>query len=414
MTVADDVAALPGGQPVADAMTTISTADPNSMRGLATRWRQAADQYTGTGAALAGVTDQLHGQWSGAAADAFNKYIGSLNTAGSTMSQALTQVGTAMDQAATAIEGYQNWAATRCEWLLSEARGWLAANPNATPDQQYAAIGALCQETHDDLAKVVDSINTELTTLSGVFGQVADQEQAFNGINPPSGVGIVLTHTVVSFADQKSPAVGTLTAAQPQAGSLIAGQPQAGTAVTPGISGGAFSTPMLRRATTPMSPAVPATLGRRVAAVPASSVLSAAAQIGSAGIPVESGPSGPAPTGQVSDWIQQALSVLAANGVDVSKISPADLYAIIEHESAGNPLAVNNWDANAAAGHPSMGLMQTIDSTFNAYKLPGHDDVWNPVDNIIAGVRYALARYGSISAVPGVAALHEGGAYVGY
>ena len=404
MTVADDVAALPGGQPVADAMTTISTADPNSMRGLATRWQQAADQYTGTGAALAGVTDQLHGQWSGAAANAFNNYIGSLNTAGSTMSQALTQVGAAMDQAATAIEGYQNWAATRCEWLLSEARGWVAANPNATPDQQYAAIGALCQETHDDLAKVVDSINTELTTLSGVFGQVADEEQAFNGINPPNGVGIVLTHTVVSFADQKSPAVGTLTAAQPQAG----------TPVTAGTSGGALSTPMLRGAATPMSAAIPATLGRRVAAVPASWAMPTAAQIGSAGIPVESGPSGPAPTGQVSDWIQQALSVLAANGVDVSKISPADLYAIIEHESAGNPLAVNNWDANAAAGHPSMGLMQTIDSTFNAYKLPGHDDVWNPVDNIIAGVRYALARYGSISAVPGVAALHVGGAYVGY
>ena len=58
--------------------------------------------------------------------------------------------------------------------------------------------------------------------------------------------------------------------------------------------------------------------------------------------------------------------------------------------------------------------MQTIDSTFNAYKVAGHDNIENPVDNIIAGVRYALARYGSLSNVPGIQSLSQGGAYVGY
>jgi SLT domain-containing protein len=58
--------------------------------------------------------------------------------------------------------------------------------------------------------------------------------------------------------------------------------------------------------------------------------------------------------------------------------------------------------------------MQTIDSTFNSYALAGHTDIWNPVDNIVAGVRYALSRYGSLDAVPGVAAVHSGGSYVGY
>jgi SLT domain-containing protein len=114
----------------------------------------------------------------------------------------------------------------------------------------------------------------------------------------------------------------------------------------------------------------------------------------------------------VNDWIQQALSILRANGVDTSQINPADLLTIIEHEFSGNPDAIDDWDSNALAGHPPMGLMQTTDSTFNAYKLPGHDDIVNPVDNIIAGVRYALARYGSISAVPGVQTVHDGGSYV--
>jgi SLT domain-containing protein len=58
--------------------------------------------------------------------------------------------------------------------------------------------------------------------------------------------------------------------------------------------------------------------------------------------------------------------------------------------------------------------MQTIDSTFNAYMAPGHGDVWNPVDNIVAGVRYAIARYGSLENVPGVVAVAEGHGYQGY
>lgn len=65
-------------------------------------------------------------------------------------------------------------------------------------------------------------------------------------------------------------------------------------------------------------------------------------------------------------------------------------------ESGGNPSAINNWDSNAAAGHPSKGLLQTIDSTFAAYALPGHNDIWNPVDNAIAAIRYMIDRYGSI------------------
>jgi SLT domain-containing protein len=120
------------------------------------------------------------------------------------------------------------------------------------------------------------------------------------------------------------------------------------------------------------------------------------------------------PSGEVGQWINAAMQILRQNGYDTSQINPADIAAMIQHESAGNPHAINNWDSNAAAGHPSKGLMQTIDSTFNAHALPGHRDIWNPVDNIIAGVRYAIGRYGSINNVPGIVQLHHGGSYVGY
>lgn len=124
--------------------------------------------------------------------------------------------------------------------------------------------------------------------------------------------------------------------------------------------------------------------------------------------------SGPMPSGTVGQWIQQAMQAMQAAGIDTSKINPQDLNTIIMHESGGNPRAINNWDSNAVAGHPSQGLMQTIPSTFAAYALPGHGDILNPVDNIIAGARYAMSRYGSISNVPGVAAVNSGGSYVGY
>jgi SLT domain proteins len=95
-------------------------------------------------------------------------------------------------------------------------------------------------------------------------------------------------------------------------------------------------------------------------------------------------------------------------------MNTADIWMIIKYESGGNPNAINRWDSNAAAGHPSKGLMQTIDPTFSRWALPGHTDIWNPVDNIIAGVRYAIGRYGSVSAVPGVVGMKDGTGYRGY
>jgi hypothetical protein len=71
----------------------------------------------------------------------------------------------------------------------------------------------------------------------------------------------------------------------------------------------------------------------------------------------------------------------------------------MQQESGGNPRAINLWDSNAKRGTPSKGLMQVIDPTFRAYAMPGHNaDIWDPLSNILASERYAMARYGSLSA----------------
>jgi TP901 family phage tail tape measure protein len=95
------------------------------------------------------------------------------------------------------------------------------------------------------------------------------------------------------------------------------------------------------------------------------------------------------PAGKLKTWITKALGIIKES-LSLSK----GVYNIAMHESGGNPRAINLTDSNAKAGHPSKGVMQTIDGTFNAYSIKGHKDIWNPVDNIIAGTRYAISRYG--------------------
>jgi SLT domain-containing protein len=88
------------------------------------------------------------------------------------------------------------------------------------------------------------------------------------------------------------------------------------------------------------------------------------------------------------------MSALLASGSPVSWIN--SLLRRMNQESGGNPNAINLWDSNAKAGHPSQGLMQTIPGTFNAYagayKSRG---ILDPFANIYAAIKYTVSRYGS-------------------
>lgn len=101
-----------------------------------------------------------------------------------------------------------------------------------------------------------------------------------------------------------------------------------------------------------------------------------------------------------SKGVEQWRSVAAQALRMTNQYSESNLNLLLyqmQTESGGNPNAINNWDINAKRGTPSKGLMQVIDPTFQAYKYPGYDNIWDPLSNILASIRYTLSRYGSLA-----------------
>lgn len=102
--------------------------------------------------------------------------------------------------------------------------------------------------------------------------------------------------------------------------------------------------------------------------------------------------------GSVERWRSYVERALKANGIEPTGFRVSKILATIQRESNGNPNALNNWDSNAMAGHPSIGLMQTIGPTFEAYKLAGHNNIRNGYDNLLAAINYIKHRYGTSDA----------------
>jgi len=97
-------------------------------------------------------------------------------------------------------------------------------------------------------------------------------------------------------------------------------------------------------------------------------------------------------SGDVEDWLKAAIQLA---GVSSDWLSGLEWLA--QHESSGNPHAVNPEGVN---GQHAAGLMQMMPSTFAAYRdknLP--DDIFNPIANAVASIRYIEDVYGNIGKV---------------
>ncbi|SDL68183.1 WXG100 family type VII secretion target [Lentzea albidocapillata subsp. violacea] len=382
MSAMDEVAALPGGAELAALADRIETAQPQAVRDIANRWKHAAGKCGDQTNVLQRSVTQLDGAWEGRSADGFVAYMANVTKCGTSMAEALNNAATDLEAAANALETAKTSMSRICENLLSRARQTRQQLHNQPQEDVDSVIRGYCAEAAGDARSIVSQAETAVNAAAGTL------KSRPGALNP-------------KFSSLEDPNTQSFT---PAPGKPVEWAPTP----PPDDSTKASSTSDPRPA-----PATPSNNGGGGGASGGGGGGEGGGGMGGLG---SSGgpPSGSPPPGNVEEWIREAIKILQANGIPVTEENIDEIWKIIEKESSGNPHAINLWDSNAQAGTPSKGLMQCIDSTFNAHKLPGHGDIWNPVDNIIAGVRYTFSRYGGFEGHPGLKAMSQGGGYQGY
>jgi uncharacterized protein YukE len=363
---------VPGIERVAKRANVVNNADTGNIRGVRDKLQSAADEAGNSHQEIVSSLQGWQGSWTGGDADAFGGYINAFTQASKAAKEHLDDGIAGLDEAIRKLDEAKD----RVDKALDAiAHSYQAKLKQATAAKQGANPPG--QVTEGDKKKVADEAIAEHE--QEIESAVGDAEKALQSI--ADKLDVTVHGLDGQFSVIKAPATGDQTSPQSApvhynggGGTYSGGGGSGGGGDSSGGGGGPVSGGM-----------------------------------GASGGP----PSGP-PPGNVDQWIREAIKALRAAGYNVTEADIQKIWSIIQHESGGDPNAINNWDSNAAAGTPSKGLMQCIDPTFQSHALPGHGNIWNPVDNICAGVAYTIDRYGSLDQHPGIASMAGGGGYQPY
>ncbi|MFR9730451.1 transglycosylase SLT domain-containing protein [Saccharopolyspora sp. MS10] len=399
MGISGEIAGKPGGTALAEQVRRIEDADPEAIRDVARRWRESGGATEDANGRVRTSATAVDGAWHGASADAFAAHMTRVRGGFDAAARALEGSAAALDSAADAVRTGKDAVSAIGERALADARRAEDAFRRAErahaddpvarelaarvrDDEITRAMEAHAREATDVVAEANRGLSAALDSLREARGGMAD---AFTRIPEAGSEGIAAPREQVREPARTEQAGTT---GQPGQGP---GQDAAGAGGTSGSGGSSGG-------------------GGSEGGASGSGGSAGSGGLGSSGGPPIGGP----PPGDVARWIREAIRILQAHGIPVTEDDIDEIATIIQKESGGDPHAINDWDSNAAKGTPSKGLMQCIDPTFQAHKLPGHDDIYDPVDNIIAGVRYTFDRYGGFEGHPGLKSMAGGGGYQGY
>lgn len=84
------------------------------------------------------------------------------------------------------------------------------------------------------------------------------------------------------------------------------------------------------------------------------------------------------------DWTPVVKYAAKLMKVELTNDSLKVVLSRIKQESNGDQTVVNNWDSNAQAGHPTIGLLQYRDDTFAYWALEGYTDIRKGFHQLLA------------------------------
>lgn len=93
---------------------------------------------------------------------------------------------------------------------------------------------------------------------------------------------------------------------------------------------------------------------------------------------------GGATTAINGDWAEAIKHAAKMMNVNLDQNGLNAVLRRINQESGGSETVTNNWDSNAQAGHPSTGLLQYIQSTFDTWKVQGYEDIHKGFHQLLA------------------------------
>ncbi|WP_188136305.1 WXG100 family type VII secretion target, partial [Lentzea indica] len=183
----DEVVALPGGAELAALADKIETAQPQAVRDIANRWKQAAGKCGDQTNVLQKSVTQLDGAWEGKSADGFVAYMGKLTKCGTSMTDALNGAATDLEAAANALETAKSSMSRICETLLSRARQTRQQLHNQPQEDVDSVIRSCCAEALADAKPVVSQAENAVNAAAGALkGRPGALSPKFSSIEDPN------------------------------------------------------------------------------------------------------------------------------------------------------------------------------------------------------------------------------------